>query len=62
MAQIVKNLPATQETWVSSLGRDDLLEKGMANHFLPGEFHELRSLVGSSPCGHKESGMTERLS
>ena len=29
---MVKNLPATQETGVQSLGREDLLEKGMANH------------------------------
>ena len=28
----VKNLPAMQETWVRSLGREDLLEKGMATH------------------------------
>ena len=26
---------------------------------LPGESHGLRSLAGCSPCGHKESGMTE---
>ena len=32
MAQPVKNLPAMQETWVRSLGREDLLEKGMAIH------------------------------
>ena len=32
MAQTVKNLPAMQETWVQSLGREDLLEKGMAAH------------------------------
>jgi len=32
MAQIVKSLPAVQETWVSSLGRKDPLEKGMATH------------------------------
>ena len=32
MAQRVKNLPATQETWVQSLGSGDLLEKGMATH------------------------------
>ena len=32
MAQIVKNLPAMQETWVPSLGQDDPLEKGMATH------------------------------
>ena len=32
MAQIVKNLPAVQETWVRSLGREDPLEKGMVTH------------------------------
>ena len=31
-AQRVKNLPAVQETHVQSLGREDLLEKGMATH------------------------------
>ena len=30
MAQLVKNLPAMQETWVQSLGWDDPLEEGMA--------------------------------
>ena len=30
--QTVKNLPAIQETWVRSLGREDPLEKGMATH------------------------------
>ena len=29
--------------------------------FLPGEFHEQRSLVGYSPRGHKECDTTERL-
>ena len=29
---MVKNLPAMQETCVQSLGREDLLEKGMATH------------------------------
>ena len=28
----VKDLPVMQETWVQSLGREDLLEKGMATH------------------------------
>ena len=28
----VKNLPAMQETWVQSLGREDPLEKEMATH------------------------------
>ena len=32
MTQAVKNLPAIQETWVRSLGREDALEKGMATH------------------------------
>ena len=32
MAQKVKNLLAVQETWVRSLGREDLQEKEMASH------------------------------
>ena len=32
VAQRVKNLPATQETWVQTLGREDPLEKGVATH------------------------------
>ena len=32
MAQMVKNLPAMQETQVQSLGHKDPLEKGMATH------------------------------
>ena len=32
VAQMVKNLPAMQETWVRSLGREDPLEKEMATH------------------------------
>ena len=32
MAQMVKNLPAMQETWVWSLGWEDPLEEGMATH------------------------------
>ena len=32
VAQMVKNLPAVQETWVQSLGWEDPLEKGMAAH------------------------------
>ena len=33
VAQMVKNLPAIQETSVQSLGQEDPLEKGMATHF-----------------------------
>ena len=32
MAQLVKNLLAMRETWVLSLGWEDLLEKGKAPH------------------------------
>ena len=32
MAQMVKNLPAMQETWVQSLGLEDPLENEMATH------------------------------
>ena len=32
VAQMVKNLPAMQETWVRSLGWEDPLEKGLATH------------------------------
>ena len=32
MAQTVKRLPTMLETWVQSLGQEDLLEKEMATH------------------------------
>ena len=32
VAQMVKNLPAMQKTWVQFLGQEDALEKGMATH------------------------------
>ena len=48
VAQMVKNPPAMQETWVHSLGQEDPLEKGWQPTpvFLPGEFHGQRSLAG----------------
>jgi len=33
VAHLVKNPPAMWETWVQSLGWEDLLEKEMATHF-----------------------------
>ena len=59
MAQLVKNLPEMWETWVRSLGWEEMLEKGKATTpvFWPGEFHGL-----NSPGGHKELDMTEQLS
>ena len=32
VAQLIKNLPAVQETWVLSLGWEDPLEKAKATH------------------------------
>ena len=32
VAQLVKSLPTRREIWVPSLGLEDPLEKGMANH------------------------------
>ena len=32
VAEMVKNLPAMQETWVQVLGQEDHLEKRMATH------------------------------
>ena len=32
VAQMTKRLPAMWETWVQSLGQEDLLEKEMATH------------------------------
>ena len=62
-AQLVKNLPAMQETQVWSLGREDPLEKKWQSTpvFLPGESHGQRSLVGYSPWGRKESNTTQQL-
>ena len=63
VAQTVKNLPAMQETWVRSLGREVPLEKGMAtlSCVLAWKSHEQRNLVKYSPWGRKESDMPERL-
>ena len=63
MAQTVKRLSTMQETWVRSLGREDLLEKEMAIHSstLPGKSHGQRSLIGYGPLDRKESDMTEQL-
>ena len=33
VAQMAKNMPVVQETWVQSLGPEDPLEKGMATNY-----------------------------
>ena len=59
MAHMVKNLPVVQETWVGKIPWRR--EWHPTPVFLPGEFHEQRSLVGYSPWGLRESDTTERL-
>ena len=64
-SSVVKNLPATWETWVRSLGWGDPLEEGMAIHSSILAWRNprgQRSLAGYSPWGLKESETTERLS
>ena len=62
-AQMEKNPPAMQETWVWSLVRKIPWRRKRlpAPVFLPGEFRRQRNLAGYSPWGHKESDTTERL-
>ena len=49
VTQMVKNLPAMQETRVQSLSWEDPLEKGMdpTPVFFPGEFHRQRAWQGT---------------
>ena len=55
VAQMVKNLPAMQETWVQSLGWEDPWRKEWQPTpvSLPGESHGQRNLAGCSPRGHR---------
>ena len=59
VAQMVKNLPVIQETWVRFLGWEDPLEKGMATHSsiltwrIPWtEEHGSLQSMGSQRVGH----------
>ena len=63
VAQTVKHLPAMLETWVQSLGGEDLQEKQWQPPpvFLPGKSHGRWNLVGYSLWGRKELDMTEQL-
>ena len=58
VAQLIKNPPAMQETWVRSLGWEDPPEKGKATH----SSIQAWRIPWASPWGHKESDMTEQLS
>ena len=57
VAQTVKHLPIVRETWVQSLGWEDLLEKDSC---LENPKDGRRSLVSYSPWGRKESDTTEQ--
>ena len=61
VAQLVKNLPATQETWVQSLGWEDPLEKEKATHssILAWRIPWTEEPGGQSLQGRKESDTTE---
>ena len=63
MAQMVKKLPAMQETWVQSLSQEDPLEKEMANHssILAWRIPWIKEPGGLQSMDHKESDTTERL-
>ena len=58
VAQMAKNLPAMQETWVQSLGQEDPLEKEMATHFsiLATVFHG--QIMGLQRVGHNQATNT----
>ena len=63
VAQMVRNLPATQETQIQSLGWEDPLEKGMATHssILAWRISMDRGAWWATVHGVAESDMTERL-
>ena len=62
MAQVVKNPPAMQETWVRSLDWEDLLEKEMATHssILTWKIPWTEESGKQQSMGRKESDTTER--
>ena len=62
MAQLVKSLPAVQETCVPFLGWEDPLAKEMAIHFniLAWEIPWTEGPGGLQSRGHRESDTTEQ--
>ena len=63
VAQMGKNLSAMQETWVRSLGWEDLLEKEMATHsgVLAWRIPWTEQPGGLQSRGHRESDTTWQL-
>ena len=61
LAQMVKNPPAEQETWIQLLGWEDPLRKAwQPTPVFLSEFPWTKG-PGCSPWGHKELDTTERL-
>ena len=58
VAQLVKNLPAMQETCFQSLGQKDPLEKGKATH---SGILAWRIPRTQEPGGYKQPDVTEQL-
>ena len=63
LAQLVKNLPAVQKTWVRSLSWENPLEKVMATHsnILAWRIPWTEERAGYHPWDHKETDTTMRL-
>ena len=66
LAQLVKNLPVMQKTWVQVLGWKEPLEKGLATHSSILAWRILDSFgisgdILDSPWCHKESNTTEHF-
>jgi len=61
VAQRLKRLPATWETWILPLGREDPLEKEMATHssILAWRIPWMEGLGGLQSTGRKELDTTE---
>ena len=61
VTQILKNVPAMQETWVQSLGQEAPLKKGMATHYsiLAWKIPWTEEPDGLQSMALKESDMTE---
>ena len=53
-SMVAQNLPVMQETWVQSLGWEDLLEKGMATH---SRIHAWRTPWTEEPGGLQSVGL-----
>ena len=58
VAQLVKSLPAVQETWVRSLGWEDPLEKEMATYsrILPWKISWMEESGGMQSMGSQRVG------